>query len=126
MAQALVAGTTMGTAVGVVVTAGVDVAVGLGVVFVVVTMVGTAVVKGARVVVCTGVVTDAVSDCEVVGVIFIAGSDTDGVWQPKPFTSKIMTIANANNDFLVLIRVSSSLSYNRKHSIGLLLIQGCC
>ena len=31
-----------------------------------------------------------------------------GVWQPKPFTSKIMTIASANNDFLGLIRVSSS------------------
>lgn len=108
MAQALVAGTAMGTAVGVVVTAGVDVTVGLGVVFVVVTVVGTAVVKGAGVVVGTGVVTDAVSDCEVVGVIFIAGVDTDGVLQPKPLISKITPIIKAN-DFLGLTRVPSSL-----------------
>ena len=30
-----------------------------------------------------------------------------GVWQPEPLTSKIVTIASVNNDFLRLIRVSS-------------------
>jgi len=108
MAQALVAGTEMGAAVDIVVTVVVDVTVGLGVVFVVVTVVGTAVVKGAGVIVGTGVVTDAVSDCEVVGVIFIAVGDTDGVWQPKPFISKITTRTKANNDFPSFIRLSSS------------------
>lgn len=28
-----------------------------------------------------------------------------GVWQPKPFSSNITTIASANNDFLEFIRV---------------------
>ena len=34
---------------------------------------------------------------------------TIGVWQLKPFTSKITAITKANNDFLDLTRVSSSL-----------------